>query len=156
MMTGRTSHIDHIVGYSTGADDYIDKPFDHEELIVRLRAVMRRSMRHQPEQRTIETPHFLIDCQKREVLMQHDNGEIEQPDLTPAGFDLLVQFAAHPKRVWTRSELLDHLKGADFTGDTRAIDTYVGRLRSRITPADAPRDRYIKTHVGIGYSFEDC
>lgn len=113
-------------------------------------------MRHQPEQRTIETPHFLIDCEKREVLMQHDDGEIEQPDLSPAGFDLLVQFATHPKRVWSRSELLDRLKGADFAGDDRAIDTYVGRLRSKITPPNAPRDYYIKTHVGIGYSFEDC
>lgn len=78
MMTGKTSHVDRIVGYSTGADDYIAKPFDPAELIVRLRAVMRRSMRHQLEQRMIETPHFLIDCQKREVLMQHDNGEIDR------------------------------------------------------------------------------
>lgn len=155
MMTGKSSEFDRIVGYSTGADDYISKPFNHQELLVRLRAVVRRSMRHQPEQRTIETPHFLIDCEKREVLVQHDSGEIEQPDLSPAGFDLLVQFAAHPKRVWNRSELLDHLKGADFAGDDRAIDTYVARLRSKITPLKAPRDRYIKTHVGIGYSFED-
>lgn len=156
MITGKGSEVDRIVGYATGADDYITKPFSAHELVVRIRALLRRNLRHQPEQRMIETPHFLIDCQKREVLVQQDNGEIHQPILTPSAFDLLVQMASHPKRVWTWDELVESMRGEDFSGGDRAIDTYIGRLRAGITATNAPRDRFIKTHIGIGYSFEDC
>lgn len=155
MMTGRCDEFDRIIGYSTGADDYIPKPFNPKELVVRLRAVLRRNLRHKPEQRIIETPHFLIDQAKREVLIQQDDSEIQHPELSPVEFDLLVQMAAQPGRVWSRTGLLDAVKGVDFIGDDRAIDTYIRRLRNKITPPGMSRERYIKTHFRVGYSFED-
>lgn len=155
MLTAKSAEVDRIVGYSTGADDYIAKPFSPQELIVRLRAVLRRIMRHQGEQSTIGTRHFVIDYEKREVMVQKfDEGEIEAVVLTTVEFDLLALMASRPKRVWSRSELFDEVRGTDFIGDERSIDTYIGRLRGKISPPDH-RDRFIRTHFGIGYSFED-
>jgi DNA-binding response OmpR family regulator len=155
MLTAKGAEIDRIVGYSTGADDYIAKPFSPQELIARLRAVLRRMMRHQEEQRTIGTPHFVIDLEKREVMVQKtEDGEIEAVTLTTVEFDLLAQMASRPKRVWTRSELLDAVRGNDFIGDDRAIDTYIRRLRNKISPSEQ-RNRFIRTHFSLGYSFED-
>ncbi len=155
MLTAKGAEVDRIVGYSTGADDYITKPFSPQELVVRLRAVLRRTMRHQGEQTTIGTRHFIIDQEKREVMVQKtDDGEIEAVRLTTVEFDLLALMASRPKRVWSRSELLDAVRENDFIGDERSIDTYIGRLRRKINPDDQ-RDRFIRTHTGIGYSFED-
>lgn len=143
------------MGYSTGADDYITKPFSPQELVVRVRAVLRRILRHQGEQDTIGTQHFVIDQEKRQVMVQKtDDSDVELVRLSPVEFDLLALMASRPKRVWGRSELLDAVRGVDFFGDERTIDTYIGRLRSKISPS-GQRDRFIRTHTGIGYSFED-
>lgn len=157
MLTAKGAEVDRIVGYSTGADDYITKPFSPQELVVRVRAVLRRLMRHQGEQSTIRTRHFIIDQEKREVMVQKiDEGEFERVRLTTVEFDLLALMAFRPKRVWSRTELLDAVRGSDFIGDERSIDTYIGRLRSKISPpGKEQRDRFIRTHTGIGYSFED-
>ncbi|MDX2244960.1 MAG: response regulator transcription factor [Leptolyngbyaceae cyanobacterium bins.302] len=156
MLTARAAEIDRIIGYSTGADDYIPKPFSPKELVVRIRSLLRRKMRHQQDQpHNIETPHFLIDTERREVLVQKSlDGEIEEVSLTTVEFDLLVLMATRQGRVWTRTELLDTVRGIDYMGDDRAIDTYIKRLRDKISPAKQ-RERFIKTHIGIGYSFED-
>jgi two-component system OmpR family response regulator len=156
MLTGQTAEVDRIIGYSTGADDYIPKPFSPKELVVRLRSLLRRKLRHQqPQPRNIETPHFLIDTERREVLVQKSpDTDLELVGLTTVEFDLLVLMATRPGRVWTRTELLDTVRGIDYMGDDRAIDTYIKRLRDKISPP-VQRDRYIKTHIGIGYSFED-
>jgi DNA-binding response OmpR family regulator len=156
MLTAQTAEVDRIIGYSTGADDYIPKPFSPKELVVRLRALLRRKLRHQQAQsHNIETPHFLIDAERREVLVQKsEDGKLDEVTLTAVEFDLLVLMATRPGRVWTRTELLDTIRGIDYMGDDRAIDTYIKRLRDKISPPKE-RDRFIKTHIGLGYSFED-
>ncbi|MBE9014362.1 response regulator transcription factor, partial [Pseudanabaenaceae cyanobacterium LEGE 13415] len=155
MLTAKGSENDRIVGFSTGADDYIPKPFSPQELIARVRAVLRRKLRHEGEQDTIESPHFIIDSEKRQVRVRKtDEGELELVRLSPVEFNLLALMAARPKRVWSRSELLDAVRGIDYVGDERTIDTYIGRLRGKISPPNQ-RDRFIRTHTSIGYSFED-
>lgn len=156
MLTGKGTEIDRIIGYSTGADDYISKPFSPRELVVRLRAMLRRTMRRQlPAQQVIETPHFVIHPEKREVLVQKTtDGDFEKVKLTPSEFDILFLMAGRPGRVWTRAELLDIVKGLEYVGEDRSVDTYIKRLRKKISPA-SNTDRFIRTHIGVGYSFED-
>lgn len=156
MLTARGTEVDRIIGYSTGADDYIPKPFNTKELTVRVRAVTRRaSRRQQPQQSHIETPHFLIDREKREVLVEkREDGEIEEVHLTTLEFELLFLMASRPGRVWERAELLETISGIDYAGEDRAIDTYIGRLRMKISPGKQ-RDRFIKTVTSVGYKFED-
>ena len=162
MLTARRSELDRIVGYSSGADDYIEKPFSPQELPVRLRAVSRRF--HQPTQaessaptpKLIQTNHLLIDPEQREVLLQHgDSPKLEFINLSSLEFDLLYLLASKPRRVWRRSDLLDAVMGQDFIGDERSIDSCIKRLRCKISPS-GQRDRFIKTHFSIGYSFEDA
>ena len=155
MLTARKSEVDRIIGFSTGADDYIPKPFSPQELVVRLRAVTRRSLRHQePDVKTIQTSHLLIDPERREVLVQKSTDESELVTLTTVEFDILYTMASRPKRVWTRTELLDAVRGVEYVGDERSIDAYIKRLRNKISPVNE-RDKFIKTHINLGYSFEN-
>jgi len=155
MLTARKSEVDRIIGFSTGADDYIPKPFSPQELVVRLRAVTRRSLRHQEaDAKIIQTSHLLIDPEQREVLVQKAAGELELVTLTTVEFDILYKMASRPKRVWTRTDLLDAVRGMDYVGDERSIDAYIKRLRNKISPPNE-RDKFIKTHINLGYSFED-
>jgi DNA-binding response OmpR family regulator len=156
MLTARKTEVDRIIGFSTGADDYIPKPFSTQELVVRLRAVTRRSLRHQEsEAKIIQTAHLIIDPERREVLVQKTtHGELELVTLTTLEFDILYKMANRPKRVWTRTELLDAVRGIEYAGDERSIDAYIKRVRHKISPANE-RDKFIKTHINLGYSFED-
>ncbi len=122
---------------------------------MRLRAVTRRSLRHQEaDAKIIQTSHLLIDPEQREVLVQKAAGELELVTLTTVEFDILYKMASRPKRVWTRMELLDAVRGIDYVGDERSIDAYIKRLRNKISPPNE-RDKFIKTHINLGYSFED-
>ncbi len=115
----------------------------------------RRQLRHQePDAKIIQTSHLLIDPEQREVLVQKSTGELELVTLTTVEFDILYKMANRPKRVWTRTELLDAVRGMDYDGDERSIDAYIKRLRNKISPPNE-RDRFIKTHINLGYSFED-
>jgi two-component system OmpR family response regulator len=155
MLTARKTEVDRIIGFSTGADDYIPKPFSPQELVVRLRAVTRRSLRHQEaDAKIIQTSHLLIDPEQREVLVQKSTGELELVTLTTVEFDILYKMANRPKRVWTRTELLDAVRGMDYDGDERSIDAYIKRLRNKISSPNE-RDKFIKTHINLGYSFDD-
>lgn len=160
ILSARRSISDRIVGYSSGADDYIEKPFNPQELPVRLRAVARRFAQATPLQATgqaklIQTNHLLIDQERREVMLQRCGGsELQSIDLSSLEFELLFLLASKPGRIWSRSELLDAVRGEDFIGDERAINSCIKRLRAKINP-DAQRDRFIKTKRNCGYSFED-
>lgn len=170
MLTARTTEIDRIVGYASGADDYIAKPFSPQELPVRLRAVARRfyqkpavlpavtspvKVAFVEAEKCIQIPHLQLDPEHRQVTLQNDQGTSEMVNLSSLEFELLYILASKPKRVWTRGELLEVVRGGDFIGDERSIDSYVKRIRAKISPKHQ-RDKFIKTHISLGYSFEDC
>jgi two-component system alkaline phosphatase synthesis response regulator PhoP len=155
MLTAKGEEIDRVIGLSTGADDYMVKPFSPTELVARVRALLRRSLRHGGQSLTYQTKHFAVDVDQRIAKRLLDNGGSEMLDLTTLEFNLLATFISQPSRVWSRTQLIDKLWGNDFYGDERVVDTHVARLRKKIEP-DPTRPTYVKTIIGIGYKFEDA
>ncbi|AFY76923.1 MAG: response regulator transcription factor [Hydrococcus sp. C42_A2020_068] len=156
MLTAKGEEIDRVIGLSTGADDYLVKPFSPRELVARVRALLRRSLRQVEQQPTqvYRTSHFIVDLD-RHTASRRLNSEQEEPlDLTTLEFNLLATFISYPGRVWSRTQLIDKLWGNDFYGDERVVDTHIRRLRKKIEP-DSANPTFIKTIVGLGYKFED-
>lgn len=157
MLTARGEEIDRVIGLSTGADDYLVKPFSPRELVARVRALLRRSLRqvNQPETSQIyRTKHFVVDLDQHHATRQLNSQTLEELDLTTLEFNLLATFLSYPGRVWSRTQLIDKLWGNDFFGDERVVDTHIRRLRKKIEPNSA-NPTFIKTVVGVGYKFED-
>jgi two-component system, OmpR family, alkaline phosphatase synthesis response regulator PhoP len=154
MLTARGEEIDRVIGLSTGADDYLVKPFSPRELVARVRALLRRSMRQVGQSQVYTTPHFSLDLDRRCASRRNDRLELETLDLTALEFNLLSTFVSNIGRVWNRSQLIDKLWGDDFFGDERVVDTHIARLRKKIEP-DSANPTFIKTVVGVGYKFED-
>tara|TARA_R110002020_G_scaffold32518_9_gene99936 strand:- start:704 stop:1438 length:735 start_codon:yes stop_codon:yes gene_type:complete len=158
MITGKGDMIDRIVGLEIGADDYIAKPFHLREVLARVRSVLRRAA-PPPSQ---ATPHaaaatapgarisfdgFVLDLDRR--CLDGPDGEIR---MTSGEFDLLALFARHPHRVLSRDQIMDLLKGHDWTPNDRSIDNQIVRLR-KLIEEDARDPRLLKTVRGAGYSF---
>lgn len=157
MLTARGEEIDRVIGLSTGADDYLVKPFSPRELVARVRALLRRSLRHgvqEDNSPTYRTKHFTVDLDQHVATRQLTSQTPEELDLTTLEFNLLSTFLSYPGRVWSRTQLIDKLWGNDFFGDERVVDTHIRRLRKKIEP-DAANPTFIKTVVGVGYKFED-
>ncbi len=154
MLTARGEEIDRIIGLSTGADDYMVKPFSPKELVARVRALLRRSLRQGGQTHTYRTPHFQIDVDQRLAQRCLGSNEFEPLDLTALEFDLLSTFMSYPGRVWNRTQLIDKLWGSNFFGDERVVDTHIARLRKKIEP-DPSNPTFVKTVIGVGYKFED-
>jgi two-component system, OmpR family, alkaline phosphatase synthesis response regulator PhoP len=154
MLTARGEEIDRVIGLSTGADDYMVKPFSPRELVARVRALLRRSLRHGTQSQIYRTQHFVVDLDQRSAQRVINATESENLDLTTLEFNLLSTFVSYPGRVWNRTQLIDKLWGDDFFGDERVVDTHVARLRKKIEP-DPAQPIFIKTVVGVGYKFED-
>lgn len=156
MITGKGDTIDRVVGLELGADDYIAKPFHVREVLARVRAVLRRyeasgPVENAPPSSTGEVWAFdqwQLDVGKRQLTSTR--GELRE--LTTAEFDMLLMFVRRPSRVLSRDNIMDLLKGHEWSPLDRSIDTLVARLRKKIeeTP-DAPR--LIKTVRGVGYVF---
>ena len=154
MLTAKGEEIDRVVGLSTGADDYLVKPFSAPELVARIRALLRRSLRQiDAEDSYHRTQHFSVNETQRSATQLKDGTE-KQLNLTTIEFDLLKTFISQPNRVWNRTQLIDRLWGDDFYGDDRVVDTHVARLRKKIEPNTA-NPQFIKTVLGVGYRFED-
>ncbi|BAU63321.1 two component transcriptional regulator, winged helix family [Stanieria sp. NIES-3757] len=154
MLTARGEEIDRVIGLSTGADDYLVKPFSPRELVARVRALLRRSLRHGSSNSQIyQSKHFTLDLDQHLATRQLDQSS-ETLDLTTLEFNLLATFMSYPGRVWSRTQLIDQLWGNDFFGDERVVDTHIRRLRKKIEP-DAAHPTFIKTVIGVGYKFED-
>ncbi|WP_036476755.1 response regulator [Myxosarcina sp. GI1] len=154
MLTAKGEEIDRVVGLSTGADDYLVKPFSAPELIARIRALLRRSLRHiETEDLQLRTQHFSVNETQR-IAVKIEGSKEQELNLTSIEFDLLKTFVSQPNRVWNRTQLIDRLWGDDFYGDDRVVDTHIARLRKKIEP-DSAHPQFIKTVLGVGYKFED-
>jgi two-component system OmpR family response regulator len=155
MLTAKGEEIDRVIGLSTGADDYMVKPFSPRELVARVRALLRRSLRQGGQNQVYRTQNFIVDVEQRTASRQKNSQELEILDLTTLEFNLLSTFVSNPGRVWNRSQLIDKLWGDNFFGDERVVDTHVARLRKKIE-LDQAHPSFIKTVVGVGYKFEDA
>lgn len=154
MLTAKGEELDRIIGLSTGADDYMVKPFSPRELVARVRALLRRSLRGADSSQTYQTAHFTIDFNQRSAFYKDPGKDPTALDLTPLEFDLLATFLSYPGRVWNRSQLIEKLWGDNFFGDERVVDTHIARLRKKVEP-NPTQPMFIKTVVGVGYRFED-
>lgn len=155
MLTAKGEEFDRVIGLSTGADDYLVKPFSPMELVARVRALLRRSLRQDAQSQIYRTPHFTVDVDRHVATRQlNPQVEPEELELTTIEFDLLATFLSHPGRAWSRGHLVEKLWGEDFFGEERVVDTHVARLRKKIE-VDPSHPQFIKTVVGTGYKFED-
>lgn len=148
ILSAKTQTVDKIIGFSLGIDDYLTKPFHRDELLMRIRAVLRRapeSSDRRSKTEVIQILGLIIDKTARTVLK--DGREI---DLTLKEFDLLWLLARHPKQVFTREQLLYHIWGTDFAEDTGIVTTLVKRTREKIEE-DPANPVFIKTVRGVGY-----
>ena len=150
MLTARDSEVDKVVGLEIGADDYMTKPFSMRELLARVKAMLRRnSMRpEEAEPRgkgVIRLPGVEVDLGAR--LVRREGKPIH---LKPRAFDLLAFLAQNRGRVFSRDQLLEHVWGYDFSGDTRTVDVHVRWLREKIE-ADPSSPRVLETVRGVGY-----
>ncbi|USR90725.1 response regulator transcription factor [Phormidium yuhuli AB48] len=153
MLTAKGEEIDRVIGLSTGADDYLVKPFSPRELVARVRALLRRSLRQGGQENMHRSAHFTLNLDRHTA--SRYLGDDPQPlDLTALEFNLLSTLMSYPGRVWSRSQLIDRLWGSDFFGDERVVDTHVARLRKKVE-SDPTQPQFVKTVVGVGYKFVD-
>lgn len=150
MLTARREESDRILGLEMGADDYVVKPFSPQELVSRVRAVLRRVQQPTPapQSQMIVMPGLQIDPVTRLVTVHG-----RELMLTAKEFDLLWFFASNPRRVFNRDQLLDHVWGETEYIDPSTVTVHVRRLREKIE-ADSSKPRYIHTVWGVGYKFE--
>lgn len=153
MLTARAAKSDIVAGLELGADEYLTKPFNMQELVARMRALLRRVASSREESAT--TP--LMETLERGTLrIGVDGHEVHvgtiSVDLTTKEFELLLLFARNPGRTFSRSELLSRIWGNDFEGFEHTVNTHINRLRGKIEP-DCSQPIYIQTVWGSGYRF---
>lgn len=144
-----TSEKDPKLGLKEGADDFVTKPFDLEELNLRIKAILKRQRNPVDTQpKNLVYGDLTIDPNRREVYIQ---GELI--GLSALEFDLLYCLARKPGRAWRRSELLQEVWDYEYEGEQRVVDVHIGQIRKKIEP-DADQPSYIKTIRGVGYMFD--
>src|SRR5688500_15263111 len=151
MLTARSEETDKLVGLELGADDYMTKPFSPKELVARVRVLFRRIETYSdPGADIIHAANLTFDVPRMQVTA--DDHVLEE--LTSTEFDLLVEMARHPGRVFSRMQLLNALHGVAFESYERAIDAHIKNIRRKIEP-NPGEPRYILTVYGVGYKFGD-
>ena len=150
VLTARVEEVDRIVGLSTGADDYLTKPFSPGELVARIRAMLRRprgEMRAAGEEDSLSFGELSVDRGRREVRLKG-----VEVSLTTIEFDLLTALALRPGLVFTREQLLSRVWGEDYFGSNHLVDVHIANLRKKIE-AEPANPLYIQTVRGVGYRF---
>ena len=151
MLSAKGEIFDKVLGLELGADDYIMKPFDSKEMVARVKAVLRR---YQPAKPAVEAPSLKL-VEYPGLIVNLSNYSVEYNgkalEMPPKELELLYFLASSPNQVFTREQLLDHIWGYEYIGDTRTVDVHVKRLREKIK--DHPSWR-LATVWGIGYKFE--
>jgi DNA-binding response OmpR family regulator len=148
MLTAKTSELDKVVGLELGADDYVTKPFSLRELSARIRALLRRT------EQLAEAPAPLVELGALTVDLAGHRllRDGERVPLKPKVFELLAYLLRHPGQVLTREQLLEHVWGYDYAGETRTVDVHIHWLRAAIEP-DPADPAYLHTVRGVGYVF---
>ena len=154
MLSAKGEVFDKVLGLELGADDYMIKPFDSKELVARVKAVLRRytpsdspaAAKDKPVGDFVEYQDLLINLTNYSVTC--DGVRVEMP---PKELELFYFLASHPNQVFTREQLLDHIWGYEYVGDTRTVDVHIKRLREKIHDHDSWG---LGTVWGIGYKFE--
>jgi DNA-binding response OmpR family regulator len=146
MLTAKGDPTERVRGLELGADDYVPKPFDANELLARIKAVTRRTMPEKDAEKTIAYPGLSVSLENYTVVLGQDT-----MDMPPKEIELLYFLAAHPGKVFTREQLLEQVWGFDFFGDSRTVDVHVKRIREKL--GENPSWN-LKTVWGVGYKFE--
>jgi DNA-binding response OmpR family regulator len=150
MLTAKDSEVDKVVGLELGADDYVTKPFSLRELTARIRALFRRWERPADGNgapATVELGRVRVDLAGHRLLRDG----VALP-VKPKAFELLAFLMRHPGQVFTRDQLLEHVWGYDFAGETRTVDVHIHWLRTQVEE-DPGAPRYLHTVRGVGYVF---
>ncbi|MDD6570792.1 MAG: response regulator transcription factor [Thermoflexaceae bacterium] len=150
MLSAKGETFDKVLGLELGADDYIIKPFDSKELVARVKAVLRRYQpvvaANEDKSNYVEYPDLTINLSNYSVVYKGKN-----IDMPPKELELLFFLASSPNQVFTREQLLDHIWGYEYMGDTRTVDVHVKRVREKIHDHETWN---LSTGWGIGYKFE--
>ncbi len=148
MLTAKGETFDKVLGLELGADDYVVKPFETKEVLARIKAVLRRSGKQDPNEKKVVTFDKLsINLNNYELKV---NGV--QVDTPPKEMELIYHLASNPNRVFSRDQLLDEVWGFNYYGDSRTVDVHVKRLREKL---EGVSDQWsLKTVWGVGYKFE--
>lgn len=147
MLTGKGETYDVINGLDIGADDYIVKPFDPNELIARINSVLRRTVLSGSEKDKLQLDNIVIDIKEYRVLINN-----EEVTMAPKEMELFYYLAMNPNQVLTRQQLLDRVWGYEFDGDPRTVDVHIKRIRDKLASHRAVWS--VATIRGVGYRFE--
>lgn len=156
MLTAKSEELDKVLGLESGADDYLTKPFSVREFVARVKAIFRRveAMKEEtsgPEaSKELVLGELVIDKEKRKVTAVG-----KKVELTPKEFDMLLLFASHPGRTFTREQLLNTVWGYQFEGYDHTVNSHINRLRSKIE-RNIVQPKYILTTWGVGYRFAEA
>jgi len=156
MLTAKGEEANRVQGFEVGTDDYIIKPFSPREVVLRVKALLRRSSTvplFTPDSTTAKDvvvyPHLVIDNDAHRVIVNR-----EEINLTPKEYELLLFLAKSPDKVFDRETLLKSVWQYDYFGDLRTVDTHVKRLREKISKSSEEAAKMIVTVWGVGYKFE--
>ena len=148
MLTAKGETFDKVLGLELGADDYVVKPFETKEVLARIKAVLRRSGKQDPNEKKVVT------FDKRSINLNNYELKVNgvQVDTPPKEMELIYHLASNPNRVFSRDQLLDEVWGFNYYGDSRTVDVHVKRLREKL---EGVSDQWsLKTVWGVGYKFE--